>query len=378
MTDQLNTFAEDRRAGLGGSDFPKLMIPGYRYGGAYDVYLDKIEGSTFAGNNATRRGKYMEPAVARWYSDQTGRALHRVSPETDPTLTLAKVGEEWTLVHADFSYLRGTPDYLTDDPNLGLEVKTARERQLADVDQDGNPLWGHDGSDLVPLAYMIQCQWYMGLTGRRKWDVAVFFVGDKDEFRLYHLDFDRDFFASMVETGVFFWQDYIEPRIPPAIDLVPSGRVVGQLLSKALGKGAEVKATAHLEELALRWAALVADRKNAEDDEAEVKGAFAQVMAQLCAAKIKGTTRGGKNWSVSAREGSSGTKTNHQAVVAIFYRMLVERGAHTEQLDAILADNTIPTSTDSYIQGYFNSINKDRKALREAVKASPLSKDISA
>ena len=325
-------------------------------------------------NNATRRGHYLEPSVAQFFADTTGRKLHQVSPETDPGLKLARVGKQWTILHPEYDFIRGTPDYLTDDPDLGFEAKTANERQLDMVDQFGDPMWGHDGSDIVPLAHLVQCQGYMGLTGRRHWDLACFFVGNKDEFRLYHLTFDPEFYAQLVAAGVSFWNDYIVQRIPPPIDLIPTDKVIGHLLTKGLASGAEVKATPRLEELALQWAGLVADRKNAEDDEAEVKAEFAQIMGALQAAKVKGSASG-KNWSVSAREGSSGTKTNHVAVAAIFQRMLLDRGVSGEDLEGILADNTIPTETSAYIQGYFNSLNKDRKALREAAKASPLSKD---
>ena len=364
-----DTFAEDRRAGLGGSDFPKLMIPNYKFGGPYDVYLEKTEGSNFTGNAATRRGHYLEPAVAQWYSDTTGRRLHKVTPETDPALRLAPVGKEWTVLHPQFDFLRGTPDFLTDDPDLGYEGKTANERQLDMVDQFGDPLWGPPGSDIVPLAHMIQCQEYMGLTGRRRWDLGCFFVGNRDEFRLFHLRFDPDFFASLVETGVRFWQDYILTRTPPPVDLVPSDRVISTLLTKAMGGGAEVRATPRLEELAAKWADMVADRKNTEDDEAEIKAEFSKIMAQLGAAKIKGTTRAGKNWSVAAREGGSENKPNHKALSAIFQRMLIERGAAGEdEIETILAANTTTVTTSAFIQGYFNSINKDRKALRAARK----------
>jgi predicted phage-related endonuclease len=377
MSQQIDTFAEDRRAGLGGSDFPKLMIPGYKYGSAYDVYLDKIEGSDFQGNAATRRGHYFEQGVARWYSDKTGRALHRLGPETDPTLNMAKVGDEWTLVHPGFPFLRGTPDFLTDLPDLGLECKTHNDRMLQDVDYDGGPLWGPDHSDMVPTAHMIQCQWYMGMTGRRRWDLAVYFVGDKDEFRQYHLTFDPDFFKEMVDVGVAFWNDYVLPRIPPPIDLVPSDRVMGVLIMKGLASGKEIQATPELNQLAQDWADFQAQRLNVVDDEAEIKARFATLMSGLGAAKVKGSI-GGKNWSVGAREEKNGTKTNHAAVEAIFYRMLLDRGAATEELEGILADNTIPSHTDAFIQGYFNSINKDRKALRAAMKVAPLAEDLSA
>lgn len=377
MANQIDTFAEDRRAGLGMSDFPKLMIPNYKYGGPSDVYDDKIQGSTFAGNNATRRGKYLELGVATWACDTTGRKLHQVSPETDPNLKLARVGKQWTIVHPEFDFIRGTPDYLTDDPDLGMECKTANERQLDMVDQFGDPLWGYDGSDIVPLSYLIQCQGYMGLTGRRKWDLACFFVGNKDEFRLYHLTFDPDFYASMVETGVAFWHDYIIPRQEPPLDLVPSGQIINRLLTKALGGGAEVKATPALEALAQDWASLQAQRLNIEDDESEVKAAFAKQMALMGAAKVRGSI-GGKNWSVGAYEGKSGTTVNKDAVIAIYQRRLLELGASGEELEAILHDNTIPTETAASVRPFFNSLNKDRKAQHAATKASSLTKDMSA
>lgn len=407
MTNQLNSFAEDRRAGLGGTDYAKLMIPGYEYGGPYDVWLDKIQGSVFKGNAATRRGKYFESGVGCWYSDETGRKLHRLSPETDPGLNLARVGDEWTLVHPQYPFMRGTPDFLTDLPDLGTECKTHNDRMLYAVDWDGAPLWGPDGSDQIPTSHLIQCQDYMGLSGRRRWDLAVYFVGDKDEFRNYHLEFDPEFFEEMVRVGHEFWSTYIIPAIPfmqfrdslapaeredragelddmlyslpkPPIDLIPSSRVVGFLVTKALAQGKEVQATPALNQLAQDWADFQSQRLNLVADEAEIKGQFAKLMSELGAAKVKGTISG-KNWSVGAREEKKGTKTNHKAVSEILQRLVVERGAATEEeVQGLLADNTIPTSTDAFIQGYFNSINKDRKALRAATKASPIAKDLSA
>jgi len=125
------------------------------------------------------------------------------------------------------------------------------------------------------------------------------------------------------------------------------------------------------------WADLQSQRLNLVDDETEVKARFAKVMSGLCAAKVKGSING-KNWSVGARGGKDGTKTNNAAVSAIFYQMLRDRGVEERELEEILATNTIGTHQEAFIQGYFNSINKDRKALRAAMKATPLAEDLTA
>ena len=215
-------FSKDRMSGLGGSDMAKLIIEGYKYGGPLDVYNEKVELPKFKGNAATTRGHYLERGVADWYADTTVCKLHHVHPDIDKDLKLERVGSEFTVVHPVYNYLRGTPDFLTDNPQLGLEVKTARENQWSFIDRYGKPMWGKSGTSVIPLPYFVQCQWYMGLTSRSLWDVAAFFIGYKDEFRIYHLEFDKGLYDEMVRVGKEFWETYVLPQVPPPKALVMS------------------------------------------------------------------------------------------------------------------------------------------------------------
>ena len=363
MAEQVNTFAEDRRKGLGCSDFAALLVANYDFGGALDVYLDKVEGKSFTGNAATRRGQYFESGVAQFYADETGRHLRKVNPSQDPHLKLAPVGNEWTVVHPEFDFIRGTSDYLTDDPDLGLECKTAHERQLRETASDGGPLWGDEGTDIVPVQYLIQCQGYMGLHQRKRWDLAVHFMG-ADEFRLYHLDFDPDFYAQMVETGVDFWRNHIIPQIPPPQELIPSERVMGWLLGKALAQGREIQADGDLLNLGLQFAAAQAAKKDAEDLEDAIKAKWAEQMAILGAQKIKGKAPNGANWSIGVQGGGQGKPKIQWNTIAL--RLALQLGLDGVP-ETLIRENTIPgNDLTPYVRGYFNAVNKDRKAAQIA------------
>lgn len=363
MAEQVNTFAEDRRKGLGCSDFSALMVPNYDFGGPLDVYLDKVEGKSFTGNAATRRGQYFEPSVAKWAADESGRNLRKVNPSLDTHLKLAPVGSEWTVVHPVYDFIRGTSDYLTDDPDLGLECKTAHERQLRETASDGAPLWGDDGTDIVPVQYLIQCQGYMGLYQRRRWDLAVHFMG-ADEFRLYHLDFDPAFYAQMVETGVDFWNNHVIPRIPPPQELIPSERVMGWMLGKAMAQGREIQADGDLLQRGLRFAAAQAKKKDAEDEEDAIKAVVAEQMAILGAQKIKGSAPSGANWSVCAQGGGQGKPRIAWNTIAL--RLALRLGLDGVPED-LIRENTIPgNDLVPYVRGYFNAVNKERKAAQIA------------
>ncbi len=361
-------FALARRLRLGGTDIAKI-VGASAYGGPYDVFLSKAGQDTFQGNNATRAGKYFESGVAQWYSDQTGRQLHKLHPDLDRGLLLVETGDEWAVQHVEHPFLAGTPDFLTDAPDLGLEIKTAAEEMLYKTDADGIPYWGPDGTDEVPMDYMVQCQWYMGLTGRRRWDLAAFFFGPKREFRLYHLDFDQELFALLIEKGVAFWTGHVEKNVPPPMDLMPSDLVRAHLMNQAR-TGKVVEATPDLEVLSLDLADASAARKAAEDREDAIKAKLAERMSDLGAQKIEGKTQGAK-WSVAIQGGGTYQKVNNGLVIKAFYKRLSDLGVSEEELEGTLSAYTTSVSKTPYIRGYFNSLKKLNAA--PAPAAQPLS-----
>lgn len=332
-----------RRTYLGGTDIAKI-VGASPYGGAYDVFLSKTGQDPFQGNAATRVGQYLEPAVAQMYADAMGREL----------------GQTTHVMHPEFPFLGGNPDYLTDDPNLGLEIKTAAEDRLYAVDANGNRIWGDAGSDEVPLEYLVQCQWYMGLTGRQRWDLAAFFLGARREFRVYHLKFDAELYALLVQKGVDFWKDHMETGIAPDMDALPSELVRAHLMRRAQAGAKVVQATGTLETLALAYWEASEGRKKAEEREAEIKAQLMEAMAGQEAQKIQGQTDGAK-WLVAIQGGGTDSRLNSGLVLKEYRRRLLALGVREEELEAIDGSHTQTIEKMPFIRGYFNSLKKTQE-----------------
>jgi putative phage-type endonuclease len=124
--------------------------------------------------DATRRGHYLEDAVAQWWADQ------------HPDL-LAGDGGTWE--HPDRPWQAASPDRLCyagpirdDDagPVAVLEVKTT-----ADSDE-----WGAAGTDEIPPYYRAQVVWQMDTLGLPTAYVAVLLP--RLEFREYRIDYNPD------------------------------------------------------------------------------------------------------------------------------------------------------------------------------------------
>lgn len=108
------------------------------------------------GNDATRRGHYLEPGVTAWFRDQ------------HPELIVDDVQETWQ--HATREWQVASPDALLypDDhaepqPVALLEVKTASD----------DSEWGQPGTDEIPPYYAAQVQWQMDTVGVDRAHVAV-------------------------------------------------------------------------------------------------------------------------------------------------------------------------------------------------------------
>ena len=190
-------WLEQRRKGLGGSDIAAIMGIS-KWSTPMDIYLDKMGLSEDKDSNAKSRGRWLEPAIANWFAETHG--LH-INP-----------GPEMP-VQGEKDFMLGSPDFwVWDDDggpnkNWGLEVKTSRD--------DGG--WGTEGTDEIPAYYATQVHWYMLVTGKDVWDVAVYFTL-KDEFRHYRLVKDDDLHAKMLETAEAWWNKHIVGNLAPEID----------------------------------------------------------------------------------------------------------------------------------------------------------------
>lgn len=191
-------WLEDRRKGIGGTDAAAILglSP---YATALDVWLQKRdEAAPKPQSEAMWWGSALEDIVARRYMEKTGRKVWN---------------PEGLFAHREHPELVGTPDRLVIGQARGLEVKTAS--QWADG-------WGEPGTDEIPHAYIVQCHHYMAITGFPVWDVAVLIGGS--DFRVYTLNRDESFEASLVEQLLAWWQRHVVEGERPPITGADSAR----------------------------------------------------------------------------------------------------------------------------------------------------------
>lgn len=121
-----------------------------------DPYTSKKEllerkrtGETFAGNDDTDRGLFLEEGVARWWAKKRGAKLVRLSDHFGkPPGTIVQ------LRHPDQLCVTATPDFLAEVPGVGLcvvEVKVPRSFAAAK--------WPPGG----PIRYQVQLNMQVGL-----------------------------------------------------------------------------------------------------------------------------------------------------------------------------------------------------------------------
>jgi putative phage-type endonuclease len=182
----------DRKTYIGGSDIGAIcgLSP---FKTPLGVYLDKTgEVSPFEGNVRTEWGTLLEGVILKRYEEVTGNRVERV-PE---------------LRHPERPWQVGHLDGACSDKRIVVEAKTAGFRQAH--------RWGAEGTDEVPAEYLLQCAWYLNLTGYDAAEIAVLFDGS--DFRVYRIERDRDLEAGILKLAEAFWRNHVVPRRPPAID----------------------------------------------------------------------------------------------------------------------------------------------------------------
>lgn len=139
-------------------------------------------------NFAMRAGHYLEDAVSKFYSDETGKEIIKAS------------AGDWLIVDNERNYLRVSPDRTFwlpnrphNDKNKGiLECKTTQLQVDADE---------------LPTHWFCQLQYQLGVAGYECGALAWLTMGR--EFGYKDLLFDKEFYDWMIEEVTKFWLDYI-------------------------------------------------------------------------------------------------------------------------------------------------------------------------
>lgn len=179
-----------RKDGIGGSDIGAIvgMNP---YRGAFDVFVDKTtdESPDISDRDPVYWGTVLEPIVAKEFEKRSGKKVRRCN---------------FILRSAESPFAFADVDRLVDGEDAGLECKTTNAFNCKE--------WENDE---VPASYVLQCQWYMYVTGYSKWYIACLIGGQR--FVWSEIKRDDDLIKMLVSRAREFW-DNVQNGIPPDID----------------------------------------------------------------------------------------------------------------------------------------------------------------
>lgn len=193
MTEKIshNDVVTDRHTYIGSSDIGVIMgVSPFKT--PFELWCEKtqkIQPENLDEKDSVRMGKILEEFVAQEYAYRNNVSVRR-APKV--------------YIHPEYPFLRAHADRLIQGTKKGLECKTTSEFN--------KNKW--NGAD-IPESYILQCQWLMGLSGRKEWDIAVLIGGNK--YKDKSLKFDKDLFDLMVEKAVTFWKENVLNDIPPEL-----------------------------------------------------------------------------------------------------------------------------------------------------------------
>jgi putative phage-type endonuclease len=145
------------------------------------------------GNDNTRRGHYLEPAIAAWFADQ------------HPDWRIETTG---TWLHHQRPWQAATPDRLATLPDGEVELVELKSSAMVED-------WGDPGTDQIPVYYRAQVIWQMDVLGLHRCHVAV--ILPFLEFRSFVVDYDETEAQVMRDAAITFLGD-IEAGVRPGID----------------------------------------------------------------------------------------------------------------------------------------------------------------
>ena len=219
-----DAWLQKRTKGIGGSDVATVLgLNPYKTPlSLWEEKTGKAEGSP--AGEAAYWGTTLEDVVAKEFSKRTGMKIQRVN-------FLLSTGEGgWMRGNIDRAIVneqiaktvrvhkpeKATETGLMLSTDVGLECKTANAfmadkwgpSQEAEI-VSGNVVTEHQ----IPLYYETQIQWYMAVTGIKKFYVAVL-IGGQD-FRMYEVRRDEDVIKAIVEKCHAFWFKKVLADVPP-------------------------------------------------------------------------------------------------------------------------------------------------------------------
>ena len=266
-SEALPAVVPDRRKFLGGSDIAAILgISPWKTG--VDLWLDKITPPREDGHNAgaKRRGNRLEPYIVDMIREEHG-------------LDIVRRGERY--VDSEVPFFAAEIDAETQLPSRSIAEPGAIENiEIKTVHPFKAKEWGMEDTDELPLHYVAQVQWGLGVT-RRKVCRVYALIGD--DLKPYVVERDDETIAALRARAGAFWTDFVLPRIRPPLDFGNS-KTLDTLRRLYPGTdGSTVQATAMHE----HWRAVLATAQDmAAKYQGVIDGARAHLMAEMGAAAL--------------------------------------------------------------------------------------------
>jgi len=181
---------EARKLGIGGSDMPIIMgLSTYKT--PYQLYLEKT------GLVATEDE---QTELQYW-----GHQLEGIIREEFKKRNNVDVETPDTIVHPFHDFLRANIDGYVPEWNAVLEVKCSSSFMAN--------LWGEDGSDVIPMQYLVQVAHYCAVTNADCAYIAVLIGGN--DYRQFKYVRDKDLEEHVINCAQTFWE-CVQNKTPPA------------------------------------------------------------------------------------------------------------------------------------------------------------------
>jgi len=178
-----------RAQGIGGSDLP-IILGLSSYKTPYELYLEKtgLAEPVFEMTEQQRWGHLLEPVVRDEFSRRNE----------------VKVSQPDSMIHPLYDFIRANVDGYINDWNSVLEIKCSSGFMSKE--------WGEDGSDFIPLAYLVQVAHYCSVMNTPTAHIAVLIGGN--EYREFKYTRDDSLESNLLDACCEFWQ-CVQERNPP-------------------------------------------------------------------------------------------------------------------------------------------------------------------
>ena len=181
---------EDRKLGIGGSDMPIILgISNYKT--PYQLYLEKIgeAESTYEDTELQYWGHQLEPIIVQEFMKRNNVTVQE-SPDS--------------YVHPFHDFLRGNLDGFIPELNAVLEVKCSNQFMAKE--------WGEEGSDVIPMQYLVQVAHYCAVTNADCAYIAVLIGGH--DYREFKYTRDLVLEGKIIDAAKKFWE-CVQNKTPP-------------------------------------------------------------------------------------------------------------------------------------------------------------------